>query len=148
MKIEHVPDSRALSQRLHEHRFDAVLLDQRFDVGWDQLPWWHSSQARTGGSNFCGIVDPQTDLVLEALAAEFDPEQVPKRVRELESGLLPMHPMLTLFTTHDEAAAMSSLKEQGPISGPVSGWTLQNLTGSPKRKPAAPVINLQLRLPE
>jgi ABC-type transport system substrate-binding protein len=50
VKIEHAPDAKALSQRLHEHRFDAVLLDQRFEVSWDQLPWWHSSQAKTGGS--------------------------------------------------------------------------------------------------
>ncbi len=145
VKIEHVPDAQALSQRLHEHRFDAVLLDQRFEVGWDQLPWWHSSQAKTGGSNFCGISDPQTDLILEALAAEFDPDQVPKRVRELESRLLPMHPMLTLFTTHDEAAAMPTLHEEGATSGPISGWTLQNLTGPSKHTQPAPALNLQLR---
>jgi ABC-type transport system substrate-binding protein len=148
VKIEQVPDAAALAQRLQEHRFEAVLLDQRFEVSWDQLPWWHSAQAKTGGSNFCGIADPQIDLALEALAAEFDPEQVPKRVRELESRLLPLHPMLTLFTTHDEAAAMPTLHELGALSGPVSGWTLQMLAGQPKRAPTAPVIKLQLRLPE
>ena len=148
VKIEQVPDAAALAQRLQEHRFEAVLLDQRFEVSWDQLPWWHSAQAKTGGSNFCGIADPQIDLALEALSAEFDPEQVPKRVRELESRLLPLHPMLTLFTTHDEAAAMPTLHELGASSGPVSGWTLQMLAGQPKRAPTAPVIKLQLRLPE
>jgi len=148
VKIEQVPDAAALAQRLHEHRFEAVLLDQRFEVSWDQLPWWHSAQAKTGGSNFCGIADPQIDLALEALAAEFDPDQVPKRVRELESRLLPLHPMLTLFTTHDEAAAMPTLHEQGATSGPVSAWTLQMLAVQPKRAPTAPVIKLQLRLPE
>jgi len=145
VKIEHVPDAQSLSQRLHEHRFDAVLLDQRFEVSWDQLPWWHSSQAKTGGSNFCGISDPQTDLILEALSAEYDPDQVPKRVRELESRLLPMHPMLTLFTTHDEAAAMPTLHEPGPAGGPVSDWTLQNLTVPPKLSQPAPALKLQLR---
>jgi hypothetical protein len=94
--VEHIADAQALAQRLGEHRFDAVLLDQRFEVSWDQLPWWHSSQARPGGTNFCGITDPQIDLMLEALAGEFDPEHVPARVRELEARLLPMHPMLTL----------------------------------------------------
>ncbi|MBN8420301.1 MAG: hypothetical protein J0L73_15390 [Verrucomicrobia bacterium] len=145
VKIEHVADAQSLSLRLHEHRFDAVLLDQRFEVSWDQLPWWHSSQAKTGGSNFCGIADPQTDLILEALSAEYDPEQVPKRVRELESHLLPMHPMLTLFTTHDEAAAMPTLHEHGPTGGPLSDWTLQNLTVPPKPSQPAPVLKLQLR---
>ena len=148
VKIEQVPDAAALAQRLHEHRFEAVLLDQRFEVSWDQLPWWHSAQAKSGGSNFCGIADPQIDLALEALASEFDPDQVPKRVRELESRLLPLRPMLTLFTTHDEAAAMPTLHEQGATSGPVSAWTLQMLAGQPKRAPTAPVIKLQLRLPE
>lgn len=150
VKLEHVSDARVLAQRLHEHRFDAVLLDQRFEVSWDQLPWWHSAQAKTGGSNFCGIADPQIDLILEALAAEFDPEQVPQRVRELESRLLPMHPMLTLFTTHDEAAAMPTLREKRPArgDGPVSDWTLQTLTGPPKLTPTAPLIKLQLRLTE
>ncbi len=145
VKIEHVPDSHALAQRLHEHRFDAVLLDQRFEVSWDQRPWWHSSQARAGGSNFCGIIDPQTDLMLEALAAEYDPDQVPKRVRELESRLLPMHPILTLFTTHDEAAAMPTLHEQSSATGPLSDWTLQSLTIPPKSTPIAPALKLQLR---
>lgn len=148
VKIEHVPDALALSQRLHEHRFDAVLLDQRFEVSWDQLPWWHSSQAKPGGSNFCGIADPQIDLILEALAAEYDPEQVPRRVRELESRLLPLHPLLTLFTTHDEAAAMPTLREKRSARGPVSDWTLQTLTGPPRLTPTAPLIQLQLRQPE
>ncbi|MDB6004026.1 MAG: hypothetical protein JWR15_1013 [Prosthecobacter sp.] len=145
VKIEQAPDAQTLAQRLHEHRFDAVLLDQRFEVSWDQRPWWHSSQAKTAGSNFCGIVDPQTDLMLEALAAEYDPDQVPKRVRELESRLLPMHPMLTLFTTHDEAAAMPTLHEPSSSSGPLSDWTLQSLTLPPKSTLPAPAIKLQLR---
>lgn len=145
VKIEHAPDAQSLSQRLHEHRFDAVLLDQRFEVSWDQLPWWHSAQAKTGGSNFCGVADPQIDLILEALSAEFDPDQVPKRVRELESRLLPLHPMLTLFTTHDEAAAMPGLLAQGSSGGPVSGWTLQSLMLPPKHTQPAPALKLQLR---
>lgn len=145
VKIEHVADAQSLSQRLHEHRFDAVLLDQRFEVSWDQLPWWHSSQAKTGGSNFCGIADPQIDLLLEALSAEFDPDQVPKRVRELEAKLLPLHPMLTLFTTHDEAAAMPGLRAQGSTGGPVSSWTLQSLMLPPKHTQPAPALKLQLR---
>ncbi|MDI1312011.1 ABC transporter substrate-binding protein [Prosthecobacter sp.] len=148
VKIELAPDAQSLAQRLHEHRFDAVLLDQRFEVSWDQLPWWHSAQAKTGGSNFCGISDPQTDLILEALAAEYDPEQVPRRVRELESRLLPLHPMLTLFTTHDEAAAMPTLREKRSTRGPVSDWTLQTLTGPPRLTPTAPLFKLQLRTPE
>ncbi|MCB1278986.1 ABC transporter substrate-binding protein [Prosthecobacter sp.] len=146
--VEHISDAQVLAQRLREHRFDAVLLDQRFEISWDQLPWWHSSQAGPGGTNFCGVTDPQIDLMLEALAGEFDPKHVPARVRELEARLLPLHPMLTLFTTHDEAAVMPTLPGAGSVSGPVSSWTLQALVATPKRSSPAPAINLQLRLPE
>lgn len=140
--IETVADARVLAQRLREHRFDAVLLDQRFEVSWDQLPWWHSTQAKPGGTNFCGISDPRVDLQLEALAGEFDLERVPERVRELEARLLPMHPRLTLFTTHDEAAAAGSLPDEGPAAS--SPWTLRELT-LPKTRPALPGIEFRLR---
>lgn len=146
--VEHIADAQVLAQRLREHRFDAVLLDQRFEVSWDQLPWWHSSQARPGGTNFCGITDPQIDLMLEALSGEFDPQHVPARVRELEARLLPRHPMLALFTTHDEATAMPTLPGAGAGGGPLSLWTLQSLVATPKRSAPPPGINLQLRLPE
>jgi ABC-type transport system substrate-binding protein len=145
VKIEHVADARMLAQRLREHRFDAVLLDQRFEVSWDQLPWWHSAQAKPGGTNFCGIADPQIDLQLEALAGEFDPARVPERVRGLEARLLPLYPMLTLFTTHDEAAAAASLQNIGSMDAE-SSWTLRALTVSPKQqRSAVPAVDFKLR---
>lgn len=149
--IEHVPDAAGLVRRLRQHRFDAVLLDQRFEASWDQSPWWHSSQARPGGTNFCGITDPQTDLQLQGLASEFDPANVPQRVRDLEARLLPLHPMLTLFTTHDEAAVVSpatSTKDEDTVRRPASGWTLHSLALPAKRAPAPPKIDLKLRSPE
>ena len=146
--IETVKDAQTLAQRLHEHDFDAVLLDQRFEVSWDQLPWWHSSQAAPGGTNFCGIKDPQIDLLLEALDAEVEPVHVPARVRELEARLLPLHPMLTLFSTHDEAAAVPSLQHVTTTVEPTAGWTLRALVVPPKRGPVAPVPNLKLLTPE
>ncbi|MBL9176641.1 MAG: hypothetical protein JNM65_01185 [Verrucomicrobiaceae bacterium] len=144
VRIEHVADTRTLAQRLREHRFDAVLLDQRFEISWDQLPWWHSSQADPGGTNFCGIADPQIDLQLEALAGEFDPERVPERVRALESRLLPLRPLLTLFTTHDEAAAAPSLQDMNAPAA-ASSWTLRSLALPARRTPAAPAVDLKLR---
>lgn len=143
VSIETAPDPRQLAQRLGEHRFDAVLLDQRFEVSWDQLPWWHSSQAKPGGTNFCGVSDPRVDLQLEALAGEFDLARVPERVRELESRLLPMHPRLTLVTTHDEAATAGSLPDHAPADAE-SSWTLRALT-LPKPRPNLPGIEFRLR---
>jgi|UniRef100_UPI00378404BB ABC-type transport system substrate-binding protein len=146
--LEYAPDASTLAQRLREHRFDAVLLDQRFEVSWDQLPWWHSAQASPGGTNFCGIADPQIDLQLEALATEFDPIRVPERVRALESQLLPLHPLLTLFTTHDEAATVPGLADETATENPTGAWTLRHLAMPTKHTPAKPVIDLKLRLPE
>lgn len=141
--VELALDADALAKRLREQRFDAVLVDQRFEASWDQLPWWHSSQAAPGGTNFCGITNPQIDLLLEALAAESDPERVPVRVHELEAQLVPLQAMLTLFTTHEEAAAVPGL----PGGNPRTGWTLRSLT-SPARQPPSPAIQLKLRVPE
>lgn len=148
VKIEIVADASAFAQRLREHRFDAALVDQRFEVSWDQLPWWHSSQAKPGGTNFCGVIDPQVDLLLEALSREFEPAHVPSRVRELEAKLLQLHPMLTLFTTHDEAAAMQTLADGATAAAASATWTLRQLAVPPKRAPAAPVIHLQMRVTE
>lgn len=147
VSIEQVPDAATLAQRLQQHRFDAVLLDQRFEASWDQLPWWHSSQAKPGGTNFCGITDPQTDLQLEALASEFDPAAVPARVRALEERLLPMHLMLTLFTTHEEAA-VPAVKNADAADAPLSSWTLRALAVPAKRATPVPLIDLKLRSPE
>lgn len=145
--LEQVPDAASLAQRLQERRFDAVLLDQRFETSWDQSPWWHSAQNKPGGTNFCGIADPQIDLQLQALAAEFDPANVPQRVRGLEERLLPLHPMLTLFTTHDEAAVIGPVA-QPPRPASASALTLRMLATPARTAPAAPVIDLKLRSPE
>lgn len=143
VNVDLAADAETLAEKLHGQRFDAVLADQRFEASWDQTPWWHSGQSNPGGTNFCGITNPQIDLLLEALAAEFDPQRVPERVRDLEAQLLPLHPMLTLFTTHEEAAAVPGL----PGGSPPSGWTLRALT-SPARHDPPPAIQLKLRVPE
>lgn len=145
VSLEFAEDAQSLQQRLRAHQFDAVLLDQRFEVSWDQLPWWHSSQTGVGGTNFCGITDPQIDLYLEALAGEFDPERVPARVRELEARLLPLHPLLTLFTTHDEAAVSPALRKPSTEDALATPWTLRSLTTSPKPAAITPVIDLKMR---
>jgi len=133
-----------LAQRLAERAFDAVLVEQRFEVSWDQFPWWHSSQARPGGTNFSGIEDPQTDVLLEALATEFEPAAAADRVRKLEARLLPLHPMLTLYTTVDAAAVHESLTGGKPLNA----WTLRQLAlRDEKPANAAPGPKFDLKLP-
>ncbi|MBE7496801.1 MAG: FHA domain-containing protein [Verrucomicrobiaceae bacterium] len=141
--LEAFDSADGLARRLTERRFDAALVEQRFEVSWDQLPWWHSSQARPGGTNFSGIQDPQTDLLLEALAAEFEPAAAGERVRQLEARLLPLHAMLPLFHTVDHAAVSASLVGEQPRAS----WTLRQLAFKP-RSPARTPAALELKLPE
>jgi ABC-type transport system substrate-binding protein/pSer/pThr/pTyr-binding forkhead associated (FHA) protein len=141
--VEVVATPDVLAQRLAERKFDAVLLEQRFEVSWDQFPWWHSSQAKSGGTNYAGIEDPQTDLLLEALATEFEPAAAADRVRQLETRLLPMHPMLPLFNTVDDAAVRSSLVANQTRTG----WTLRQIALKAEKPVQVPAA-FELKLPE
>jgi ABC-type oligopeptide transport system substrate-binding subunit len=120
-----------------------VILEQRFEISWDQFPWWHSSQAKPGGTNFAGIKDPQIDLLLEALANEFEPSAAAERVRQLEARLLPLQVLLPLFHTVDHIALTAALAANKPRSS----WTLRELAFKPKT-PARTSSSLELKLPD
>ena len=143
IRVETLASADLLAGRLASREFDAVMLEQRFEVSWDQFPWWHSSQAKPGGTNFAGIADPQTDLLLEALATEFEPAAAGERVRQLEGRLLPLQAMLPLFHTVDHAAVNATLAANKPRTS----WTLRELafkSKTPSRTPST----LELKLPD
>ncbi|MBL9131829.1 MAG: FHA domain-containing protein, partial [Verrucomicrobiaceae bacterium] len=142
IRVERLATPDLLAQRLAERKFDAVLVEQRFEVSWDQFPWWHSSQAKPGGTNFAGIEDPQTDLLLEALATEFEPSAAGERVRQLEARLLPQQPMLPLFNTVDDAAVGAALVNHQPRTS----WTLREIAFKPKKTTPSPA-SFELKLP-
>jgi ABC-type transport system substrate-binding protein/pSer/pThr/pTyr-binding forkhead associated (FHA) protein len=143
IRVETLESADLLAGRLASREFDAVMLEQRFEVSWDQFPWWHSSQAKPGGTNFAGIEDPQTDLLLEALATEFEPASAAERVRQLEGRLLPLQAMLPLFHTVDHAAVSAALAANKPRSS----WTLRELAFKPKTPSRTP-SSLELKLPD
>lgn len=143
IRVETLASADLLAGRLASREFDAVMLEQRFEVSWDQFPWWHSSQAKPGGTNFAGIEDPQTDLLLEALATEFEPASAAERVRQLESRLLPLQAMLPLFHTVDHAAVSAALAANKPRTS----WTLRELAFKPKTPSRTP-SSLELKLPD
>lgn len=143
IRLETLASADMLAARLASREFDAVMLEQRFEVSWDQFPWWHSSQAKPGGTNFACIEDPQTDLLLEALATEFEPASAAERVRQLEGRLLPLQAMLPLFHTVDHAAVNATLAANKPRTS----WTLRELafkSKTPSRTPST----LELKLPD
>lgn len=143
IRVETLASADLLAGRLASREFDAVMLEQRFEVSWDQFPWWHSSQAKPGGTNFAGIEDPQTDLLLEALATEFEPASAAERVRQLEGRLLPLQAMLPLFHTVDHAAISAPLAANKPRTS----WTLRELAFKPKTPSRTP-STLELKLPD
>jgi len=83
---------------LRQGRFDVALVGGELSPGWDVLPLWHSSQSQGRGLNLSRVEDAQLDLLLEALDAEFDPLQVPRRAAAVESRLTELRPALPLFT--------------------------------------------------
>jgi|688.fasta_scaffold13420_5 ABC-type transport system substrate-binding protein/pSer/pThr/pTyr-binding forkhead associated (FHA) protein len=143
IRLETLESSDLLAGRLASREFDAVILEQRFEISWDQFPWWHSSQAKPGGTNFAGIKDPQIDLLLEALANEFEPSAAAERVRQLEARLLPLQVLLPLFHTVDHIALTAALAANKPRSS----WTLRELAFKPKT-PARTSSSLELKLPD
>jgi peptide/nickel transport system substrate-binding protein len=103
LTITSVPQDELVNRRLLQHQFDAAMLGLDFETTWDQLPYWHSSQAG-GGLNFTGVADPTLDGLLEELRAEFDPDRVPLLAHDLENRIVSLHPFLSLFSVNDPMA--------------------------------------------
>ncbi len=103
LTITSVPPDEFVNSRLLEHRFDAAMLGLDYETSWDQLPYWHSAQARDG-LNFTGIADPTLDGLLEELRTEFNPERVPVLAHDLENRIVMEHPFLALLPGGDPVA--------------------------------------------
>ena len=84
VRVEQVPAATLVAEHLTNGRFDAVLLGRTETVDWDVSREWHS---RRGSLNFTGTADPRLDLLLEALADEFDTSRIPERVLAVEQRL-------------------------------------------------------------
>lgn len=98
-----VPPQRYFME-LQAGRFDVALVGGELAPGWDMLPFWHSAHSRSLGLNVSQISDPQLDLLLEALVAEFDPSRVPNRAAAVEKRLRELQPAMPLFTDFTEIA--------------------------------------------
>lgn len=101
--VTDVAAAELIDSRLRPGHFGATLLGLDFDMNWDQRLFWHSS-ARRNGMNFSAVADAQLDLLLDALAAEYDPDRVAARAREMEDRLLLQHAFLPLFSDLQEVA--------------------------------------------
>jgi ABC-type transport system substrate-binding protein len=96
VKVTAVPSEALVPEYLATGKFDAVLLGLDYELAWDQTAFWHSGQIQTG-LNFSQLTDPQLDLLLEALAGEYDTAQIPERARAVQARLLASQPVLPLI---------------------------------------------------
>ncbi len=94
VRIELVPATELVGARLATGQFDAVLLGRAETPDWDVSAEWHS---RRGSLHFTGAADPRLDLLLEALADEFDITRIPERVQAVEQRLRELHLALPLL---------------------------------------------------
>lgn len=138
-----LPWNQLVQNRLMTRQFDAAIIGLDFDTSWDQLPFWHSTHAtHSSALNFSGLADTEIDLLLEALASEFDPAAVPSYAKRLEARIAQWHPFLPLFTDQQIAAIRRAALPAGITSSiSLAEWVL---------KPVAPLAEppgVQMRLP-
>ena len=134
LTITSVPPDVFVNGRLLQHQFDVAMLGLDFETTWDQLPYWHSSQAG-GGLNFTGIADPTLDGLLEELRAEFDPERVPLLAHDLENRIVALHPFLSLFSVNDPMALRKEALPTRMNEARESEFTLRAMTQPEVNKP-------------
>ncbi len=77
--------------------------------------------------NFSGLADPQLDLLLEALASEYDPSQLPGRAKAAEDRWMALHPMLPLFSDLQQVALSRSRFQKPESAAQPYGLTLRDL---------------------
>ena len=132
---------------LQQGRFEVALLGGELTPGWDVLPLWHSSQRQGRGLNISRVADPQLDLLLEALVAEFEPLQVPRRAAAVEARLAELRPALPLFTDVSEMAARKDRFLGLGEFDPARGITLRELLGSLQAQ-TRPTLKLEMLPPK
>ena len=145
--ITALPWEEMIDSRLTQRKFDAAIIGLEFETTWDQLPFWHSSQAGPGGLNFSGVADRQIDVLLETLREEFDSEQVAAKAGELDDRLRAKQAMLPLFTDMAQVAVRESVLQKADDAGDAKPWTLRDLVFI-RPSEAKPKIDLKMIMPE
>lgn len=135
VRVEPVPAADWVGTRLATGQFDAVLLGRAGTLDWDVSADWHS---RRGSLNFSGAADPRLDLLLEALADEFDTSRIPERVLAVEQRLRELQLALPLLGDEPQIGLSRDRFRERP------GASLRELL----RPAAATSPSLQMREPK
>ncbi|SKA75692.1 ABC-type transport system, substrate-binding protein [Prosthecobacter debontii] len=107
-------------------KFDVALVGLDYELAWDQTAFWHSAQIESG-LNFSRVADAQLDLLLEALAAEFDASQLPARAQAVQDRLMALRPALPLIGDLQQMGLRKSRFPQLEKPDPYRPMTLRGL---------------------
>lgn len=107
-------------------KFDVALVGLDYELAWDQTAFWHSAQIESG-LNFSRVADAQLDLLLEALAAEFDASQLPARAQAVQDRLIALRPALPLIGDLQQMGLRKSRFPQLEKPDPYRPMTLRGL---------------------
>lgn len=134
-------------ERLPRGQFDGILLGMDYALSWDQSDFWHSGQRPPTGLNYAGIMDSRLDLLLDALAMEFDPDKVTARTRRVQERVMAERPLMTLFADRQEMIVRESLLPLELRADEDADVTLRDVL-LPRDESVVSVDMLKMREPE
>lgn len=92
VKIETVPWTKMVTERIPARDYDAVFLSWKLPRGRDLGEVWHSSAAESGGGNPSGLRDVEVDRLLSTIRRETDPDRVSKAIESLHETIARLQP--------------------------------------------------------
>lgn len=97
LTIELLPRNDFL-RRLSKRDYDIVLFGENLGYNLDAYPFWHSSEARIGGSNLSNLKSSAINAWLEQIRSNFDFAERRKRLANLRAVLSEEVPAIMLYT--------------------------------------------------
>ncbi len=97
LTIERLPLAE-FTGRLTKRDYDIILFGQNLGYNLDSYPFWHSSEAREGGSNLSNLKLSGINARLEQIRSSFDSAERRKRLADLREVLSEEVPAIMLFT--------------------------------------------------
>ncbi len=95
--IERLPEAEFVN-RLTKRDYDVVLFGQNLGYNLDTYSFWHSSEARKGGSNLSNLKSSAVNAWLEQIRSSFDSAERRKRLANLREVLGEEVPAVMLYT--------------------------------------------------
>jgi peptide/nickel transport system substrate-binding protein len=81
-------------QNINDYAFDACTLRWANNIEGDPYQLWHSTQAVNAGSNYVGLLDPETDRLIEASRLEINEEKRRRIFFEFHRRIAELQPYL------------------------------------------------------